>query len=325
MFNLNSIIITVIKLNCFNILINLTVILYVISSCYGASLNDPLPRLRRSNQFSSSINAVSSSSSSSSTPARKLPPLLWHSSNPLFISNNRNDHTIRDAEKSNNNYLTLTAHLGDSLDLLCPKQNGGEGGVGVGNDNDIEYSQIYRVGSRYEFDNCLVDLTSTSSRSQPLFKCDQRRQKFTLYFVKYSPVPYAMEFNENEEYYFLSTSNGRKSGLYYAQGGLCSQFNMKFSIKIEPNQQFDKSQLNYLSSHQSNNNNNRNQTKQTKSVIDVSPRPQKQVSNSQMDFGKALSVSSSSSSSSSLLSSTNYQIKQKLILTAITIFFIYSF
>ena len=60
---------------------------------------------------------------------------------------------------------------------------------------------------------------------------------FTLYFVKFSPVPNALEFEEEREYYFLSTSSGAKDGLTYMAGGLCSKFNMRFSIKISAQQQ----------------------------------------------------------------------------------------
>ena len=69
----------------------------------------------------------------------------------------------------------------------------------------------------------------------PILKCDKPNAavKFTLFFIKFSPVPFALEFEEGQEYFFLTTSSGSLQGLDYLTGGLCSKFNMKFSIRIE--------------------------------------------------------------------------------------------
>jgi hypothetical protein len=149
----------------------------------------------------------------------KLPALHWTSSNRLF----------KDPANTGANYfLRMTAHIGDSIDLTCPKATGAA--------SDYEYSVIYKVSSKHEFDNCIVN--PNNYETVPILKCDKPGAaspvKFTIYFVKYSPVPNALEFEEDKEYYFLSASSGMRDGLGHMSGGLCSKFNMRFSIKIKP-------------------------------------------------------------------------------------------
>ena len=148
---------------------------------------------------------------------QKLPSLNWSINNMLF-----NDPK----NTGNNYYLKLNAHLGDSIDLVCQKASS--------NTTGSEYSIIYKVSSKHEFDNCIVNQNNPDT--VPILKCDKPNSpnsvKFTIYFVKFSPVPNALEFEEDKEYYFLSTSSGSKEGLNYMSGGLCSNFNMRFSIKI---------------------------------------------------------------------------------------------
>ena len=171
-----------------------------------------------------------------STNSKKLAPLLWSSTNRLFT----------DLTNSGlNYYLKLDAHIGDSIDLVCPKQqlqmpldfmqaSNGAGGAA----DQAEYSVIYRVGTKHEFDNCIVN--PNEAETVPILKCDRPHANnpvmFTLQFVKFSPVPNALEFEEDREYYFLSTSSGAKDGMTYMAGGLCSKFNMRFSIKISSQQ-----------------------------------------------------------------------------------------
>lgn len=154
----------------------------------------------------------------------KLPSLYWSVNNRLFS----------DASKLENNYyLKLNAHLGDSIDLICPR-TATNGSAASTAENTNDYSIIYKVSSKHEFDNCIIN--PNNYETVPILKCDKPNAanliKFTIYFVKYSPVPNALEFEEDKEYYFLSTSSGTRDGINYMSGGLCSKFNMRFSIKI---------------------------------------------------------------------------------------------
>jgi hypothetical protein len=169
--------------------------------------------------------------SSTLTNVVKLPSIHWTSTYKLFTSINNNNNNNKAVSPASNmhQYLKMNAHIGDSIDLICPKL--------AANQSDYEYSIIYKVSSKYEFDNCIIN--PNNYETVPILKCDkpqaQTNVKFTLYFVKYSPVPNALEFEEGKEYYFLSTSSGARDGLNFMSGGLCSKFNMKFSIKIKPN------------------------------------------------------------------------------------------
>lgn len=163
-----------------------------------------------------------------------MPPIYWNSRNILFKRNN-NDNK--------NSYLKINARLGDNIDLLCSKILSND----VASSDQNEYSIIYKVATKYEFDNCVVNTKNVNTI--PILKCDKQSTntrsavKYTIYFVKYSPVPYALEFEENKEYYFLSTSSGTKNGLNDKSGGLCETSNMKFSIKIMPDDQDDQEEL----------------------------------------------------------------------------------
>lgn len=141
----------------------------------------------------------------------KLAPLMWSTSNTQF------------QPTSNRKYLELTGQIGDNIDLICPKQD----------QSSAEYLTIYKVSTKEEFDNCYIN--PNNRQTVPILKCDkpQAAVKFTLFFIKFSPVPFALEFEEGKTYYFLTTSSGDAKGLDYMTGGLCNKFNMKFSIKID--------------------------------------------------------------------------------------------
>lgn len=154
----------------------------------------------------------------------KLEPLLWTSSNDQFRPGKGQKH------------LQLSAQIGDNIDLVCPKFDPVQ-------DNAPEYLTIYKVGSKYEFDNCIIN--PNNRHTVPILKCDKPNAavKFTLFFIKFSPVPFALEFEEGQEYYFLTTSSGNLKGLDYLTGGLCNKFNMKFSIKIDLAKEGESSQI----------------------------------------------------------------------------------
>jgi hypothetical protein len=179
------------------------------------------------------VRSSSSSGSSSSHQQQqqqqqlnvvKLPSLYWNVNNRLF-------NEASSGQFESNYYLKLNAHLGDSIDLVCPR---GGGGGNATTSESSEYSIIYKVSSRHEFDNCIIN--PNNYETVPILKCDKPNSvnliKFTIYFVKYSPVPNALEFEEDKEYYFLSTSSGSRDGINYMSGGLCSKYNMRFSIRI---------------------------------------------------------------------------------------------
>jgi len=169
--------------------------------------------------ISKSCLLVEANSNIHATSNNKLAPLYWITNNKKFYEST-----------SENYYLKMNAHLGDSIDLVCPKVN--INNLDQIDQNQAHYLTIYKVGSKYEFDNCIIN--PNNIETVPILKCDKPsvNTRFTIYFVKYSPVPFALEFEEDKEYFFLSTSSGTKDGLNFMTGGLCSKFNMRFSIKI---------------------------------------------------------------------------------------------
>ena len=169
--------------------------------------------------MSKSCLLVEANSNIHATSNNKLAPLYWTTNNKKFYEST-----------SENYYLKMNAHLGDSIDLVCPKVN--INNLDQIDQNQAHYLTIYKVGSKYEFDNCIIN--PNNIETVPILKCDKPsvNTRFTIYFVKYSPVPFALEFEEDKEYFFLSTSSGTKDGLNFMTGGLCSKFNMRFSIKI---------------------------------------------------------------------------------------------
>jgi hypothetical protein len=139
------------------------------------------------------------------------------------------NHELFNDYRKEHAYLRLDAHIGDSVEIVCPatSTNSTTKRNGV-----YMHSIIYKVSSKYEFDNCLID--KNNKETVQILTCDKPDSKiqFTTYLVSFSPVPNALEFKENEEYYFLSTSTGGVDGLQSSSGGLCSKYNMRFSIKI---------------------------------------------------------------------------------------------
>jgi hypothetical protein len=155
----------------------------------------------------------------------KLSPIRWHWSNKHF---------------KNDNYYKIEGHFGQGIDIVCPKSK--------------QYSRIYRITNKSDFEQCFVNTTNESTI--PVFECKPNSvtKVFTFYFLKLSPVPNALEFKESMEYFFLSTSTGDYNGLSNERGGLCRKFNMKLSIRIvdkEKPQVNNKIEYQYLKSEAS--------------------------------------------------------------------------
>ncbi|CAF1421857.1 unnamed protein product [Rotaria magnacalcarata] len=130
----------------------------------------------------------------------------WNSSNPFFSSNNT---------------FILNARLGDTIDFFCPYYN---------ESTSTEYNTLYLV-SKIDYHLCLTE------NYQPLLVCDQshslKRLMYTLSISKYLPYPTIPEFQDGNSYYFISTSNGEKNGIYQKYDGLCRTKNLRFIIDVQ--------------------------------------------------------------------------------------------
>ena len=226
------------------------------------------------------LYASGSASSSSLSNSKKLAPIVWSTTNKLF-----SDLT----NSGLNYYLKLSAQIGDNIDLICPKSPQHQSGSQLDESNRAEYSIIYKVGTKYEFDNCLVN--PNEPETVQILKCDKPNAlnptKYTMNFVKFSPVPNAPEFEEEKEYYFLSTSSGSRDGLTHMAGGLCSKFNMRFSIRISSSSassasngiNFYNLKNNELEQQQQYNNNNKNNVSLLSHIFTYTQRDRDHMNN----------------------------------------------
>ena len=103
-------------------------------------------------------------------------------------------------------------------------------------ETDYKYSIIYRVESRDEFDNCIVD----ADKKVATVKCNESNAsetaKFRINLVDFSPVPDALEFEKDKEYYFISGPRDRLDGL-------CEGIYLRISIRVEAQQQQNDNKL----------------------------------------------------------------------------------
>ncbi|XP_062311180.1 LOW QUALITY PROTEIN: ephrin-B2a-like, partial [Osmerus eperlanus] len=120
--------------------------------------------------------------------------------------------------------VVLYPQIGDKLDIVCPRV---DGGVGEG----IEYYKIYMV-PQDQLESCTITKADT-----PLLNCVKPDQdvKFTLKFQEFSPNLWGLEFFRGKDYYIISTSNGTMEGIDSQEGGVCKTKSMKIIMKVGQN------------------------------------------------------------------------------------------
>lgn len=144
------------------------------------------------------------------------PTIIWSTDNKLFKSTG-------DTHK---HALVIHVKIGDFLNIVCPRYDT----LLDLNNAELQFNSIYMV-SKQEYDACELD------HPRLLLKCDKPfdNLKYTLYISKYSPVPDAIEFSENRDYYLISTSDGSLNGLNNTSKGTCHTNNMKLVIRVADN------------------------------------------------------------------------------------------
>ena len=125
--------------------------------------------------------------------------------------------------KDPENYVKLNARICQTIDVpvVCPQSK-------------EEFALVYRVESRHEFDNCLIDAEKLADNIVGLIECEGSKllqtAKFDINVLNNSPIPnYNFEFEEGKEYYYISTSHG--PGDRFDRP--CDGFFVRFSIKVE--------------------------------------------------------------------------------------------
>lgn len=139
--------------------------------------------------------------------ARKLPPIHWNSSNPIFGPNSAHIVAVR---------------VLDQLSLICPRL--GPDGSGA------EWSTVWLVGAK-EARACRL-----SKKAKRVGVChpSTKPSQISIVFRTFTPMPNGMQFRPNGVYYFISTSSGEKSGLADRSGGLCKRASMRLRVKVGP-------------------------------------------------------------------------------------------
>lgn len=150
----------------------------------------------------------------STARARRLPDIFWNSTNPIFRVDNT-DHV-------------MSVEIRDRLSFVCPYKDPDS----LYSQQDLEYSQIYRV-SRREYEACAL-----SGRAELVGTCKRplEASKIKLVFRQFTPVPGGLEYHPGRSYYFISTSNGSLSGMGQRRGGLCKTHNVRLKIEVEPSE-----------------------------------------------------------------------------------------
>ncbi|CAF0856728.1 unnamed protein product [Didymodactylos carnosus] len=175
--------------------------------------------------------------------------IYWNSSNEIFSS-------VSPA--------ILYVHLGDKIDFICPK---------VTNELDpVEYSALYIV-SKEAYEQCY------SNNYLPLMYCNRplETQIYTITIAQFLPYPDALEFYEQKEYYFISTSNGYVDGIDQIYNGLCKTKNMRLILDIQK-------RYNHYSSISNNETRNIIMTKQISKRKNIIYNVQKQIASNSMSI-----------------------------------------
>ena len=117
--------------------------------------------------------------------------------------------------------MKFNARIGETIGVpvVCPQSK----------ESGDKFALIYRVESRHEFDNCLID-ADKFDKLVGVMECEGSRPTETAKLaVNYSTIPNHIEFEEGKEYFFISTSYGPGDRF----DRLCDGFFVRFSITVD--------------------------------------------------------------------------------------------
>ncbi|XP_041466477.1 ephrin-B2-like [Lytechinus variegatus] len=121
--------------------------------------------------------------------------------------------------------MNISVDINDLIDIQCPQTtNTTEGRL------KAQYLKFMQV-SYQGYEQC-----SLSARNRHLLSCNRPfvQNRLTLLFQEHTPYPRGPTFNHDEEYYFITTSNGTENGIDNTSGGLCATHNMKLRVYVKP-------------------------------------------------------------------------------------------
>jgi len=129
------------------------------------------------------------------------------------------------------NEYALDVNLEDKVDIYCPQYSSAAADDRTETfSTDKHYQTIYMV-SEESFNSCrLGDFRSFKK----IMTCSQpvREKKFTVKFQEVSPSPFGLEFKPDQDYFFISTSDGDLENLDQKADGVCFSHSMKMRIAV---------------------------------------------------------------------------------------------
>uniref|UniRef100_T1KN04 Ephrin RBD domain-containing protein n=1 Tax=Tetranychus urticae TaxID=32264 RepID=T1KN04_TETUR len=154
--------------------------------------------------------------------------------------------------------------------------------------------------SKEEYDSCRI----TNSNPRIIAICDKPHQLkyFTITFRSFTPQPGGLEFKPGQDYYFISTSTGKREGLDRRLGGRCSTHHMKVIFKVccstnDNNVLNDKSDANNIKNNSNINSTINNNQSFSSTTVDSSSLSSSELS---IESSSSSSIASSSLSSADL-------------------------
>ena len=141
---------------------------------------------------------------------KKLPPLYWNNSNPLFNPSTPN---------------RITVNLYDSIEIYCPYSPPNA------SRSSWEYYVIYLV-SESEYNSCTL---FDPIQSLMIINCSNPSKDdifFTMWMDPFQGIPNTHDFRSGNTYYIMTTSTGKSGGLSNQVLGACNTSNMKLEIHI---------------------------------------------------------------------------------------------
>lgn len=138
---------------------------------------------------------------------KRLPPLYWNSSNPIFSQSNSE----------------INVNLDDSIDFRCPFYPSGT------SSSSYKYYLVYIV-TMDEYSQCRLD---TPVRGTLVINCSEpnTEQYFTILIRRFQSVPGMIDFPPGK-YYFMTTSTGYLEGINNKENGACRSNNMRLVMTV---------------------------------------------------------------------------------------------
>uniref|UniRef100_A0A915HWA8 Ephrin RBD domain-containing protein n=1 Tax=Romanomermis culicivorax TaxID=13658 RepID=A0A915HWA8_ROMCU len=148
---------------------------------------------------------------------------IWNKKVSLTLKNSYSGEVKPQFSKENKEIIYV--QILDKIEFVCPTYRNEVGS----NLENVEQLIIYRV-DEIGYKSCTVNQPSKSLIG--ICSNPARNSRIPVVFRDFTPLPNLMEYRPGKSYYFISTSNGTRNGLYNLDGGLCSKKNMRLKVHV---------------------------------------------------------------------------------------------